>query len=65
MMFYISIKYHGNIYKGFRIIEGPVFPYSRFSKGHYSVKNVRKVMVLVLCISSDDALYNFIYICFL
>ena len=41
----------------FIVIKGLVFPYSGFSKGHNSVKNIRRVMVLVLCISSDDALY--------
>ena len=45
---------------GFRVIVGLVFPCSRFSKGHNSVKNVGKVMILVLCISPDNALYNFI-----
>ena len=44
------------ISKRFHIIEGLVFPYSGFSKGHISVKNIWRVMVLVLCISSDDAL---------
>ena len=29
----------------------------KISKGHNSVKNVDGVMVLVLCISSDDGLY--------
>ena len=43
--------------KGFRVIEGLVSRYSGFSKGHNSVKNIRRTMVLVLCISSDDALY--------
>ena len=33
--------------------------------GHNSVKNVGKVMVLDLCISSDDALYNFIYMLYI
>ena len=37
----------------FRVIEGLVFPYSGFSKGHNSIKNVGKVMVLVLCTSSE------------
>ena len=45
---------------GFRVIVGLVFPYSGFSKGHNSVKNVGTVMILVLCISPDDALYTFI-----
>ena len=29
----------------------------KFAKGHNSVKNVDGVMVLVLCMSFDDALY--------
>ena len=29
----------------------------KFAKGHNSVKNVSAVMVLVLCMSLDDALY--------
>ena len=33
------------------------FPYSRFSKGHNSVKTVGRVMVLVLCILTDLALH--------
>ena len=34
---------------------GLVFPYSGFSKRHNSVKIVGRVMVIDLCISSDDA----------
>ena len=35
-----------------------MFPFSGFSKGHNFVKkNAGRVMVLVLCISSDHALY--------
>ena len=45
------------ISKGFKVIEGLLFPYSGFSKGHNSVNNVGTVMVLVLCILSDLALY--------
>ena len=45
------------ISKGFRAIVGLPFPYSGFSKGHNSVKTVGRVMVLVLCILSDLALY--------
>ena len=29
----------------------------KFSKGHNSIKNVYEVKVLILCISSDNALY--------
>ena len=59
MMLYICIKFHENtcILKGFRVIEGLVFSFSGFSKGHYSVKNVGGVMVLDLFISSEHALY--------
>ena len=31
--------------------------YIKFLKGHHSVKNIGGVMVLVLCLLSDDALY--------
>ena len=54
---YICIKFHEKISKGFRAIEGLLFPYSGFSKGHNSVNIVGRVMVLVLCILSDLALY--------
>ena len=57
MLLYICIKFHENISKGFRAIEGLLFPYSGFSKGHNSVKIVSTVMVLLLCILSDLALY--------
>ena len=41
-------------------MEGLDFQYSKFSKGHSSVKNVGRSMVLALCISSNHALnlYN-------
>ena len=59
MLLYICIKFHENISKDFRAlcIEKLLFPYSGFSKGHNSVKTVGRVMVLVLCILSDLALY--------
>ena len=57
MLLYICIMFHKNISKGFRDIEGLLFPYSRFLKGHNSVKTVGRVMVLVLYILSDLALY--------
>ena len=38
-------------------MDGIIFPFSKFSKGHKSVKNAGKVLVLVLCILSDHALY--------
>ena len=57
MLLYICIKFHEYTSNGFRAIERLLFPYSGFSKGHNSVKNARRVMVLVLCILSDLALY--------
>ena len=39
------------------VIEGLDFQYSKFSKGHTSVKNVGRVMVLILCILSHHASY--------
>ena len=59
MLLFICITFHENIAKGFRAIEGLLFPYSGFSKGHNSVKTVGRVMVLVLCILSDLALYMY------
>ena len=47
MLFYICIKFHENISKGFRAIEGLLFPYSGSSKGPNSVKTVGRVMVFV------------------
>ena len=57
MLLYICIKFHENISKGFRVMEGLLFPYSGFSKGHNSVKTVCRVMVLVLGILSELAVY--------
>ena len=56
-MLYICTKCHENISKGFRVMEGLDFQYSKFSKGHNSVKNVGRSMVLALCIFSYHALY--------
>ena len=36
---------------------GSTLGWLQFTKGHYLVKTVNGVMVLNLCISSDDALY--------
>ena len=58
MMLHICTKFHENVKKDFRVIEGIDFQYSFiFSKGHNSIQNVGRVMVLVLCKSSDHALY--------
>ena len=56
-MLYICKKFHEHISKGFRVSELTKFLISKFSKRHHSVKNVGGVMVLVLCLLSDDALY--------
>ena len=56
-MLHICAKFHENISKGFRVTELTQFLISKFSKGHHSIKNVGGVMVLVLCLLSDDALY--------
>ena len=58
-MLYICTKCRENISKGFRVIEGLDFQYSKFSKGHNSVKNIGRSMVLALCISSNRALYMY------
>ena len=57
MLFYICIKFHENMSKGFRAIEGLLFPLSGFSTEHNSVKTIGRVLVLVLCILSALALY--------
>ena len=40
MLLYICIMFHENISKAFIAIEGLLFPYSGFSKGHNSVKKM-------------------------
>ena len=57
MLLFICIKFHENISKGFTVIEGLIFLFSGFSKGHNSVNTVSRVMVLTLCISSNHASY--------
>ena len=56
-MLYIYIKFRENNSKGFRVTELTQFLISKFLKGHHSEKNVDGVMVLDLCLLSDDALY--------
>ena len=43
--------------KGFQSYWADTISMVKFSKGHNSVKNVGGVKVLILCASSDDALY--------
>ena len=56
-MLYICTTFHKNISKGFRVTELTQFLISKFSKEHLSVENIGGVMVLVLCLLSDDVLY--------
>ena len=58
MMLYICTKFHENMYKGFIVNEGLVFPYSGFSKGHNSVKNIRRYMAFF-----SAYLLTMLYIC--
>ena len=55
IMLYIRTKFCENISKGFKVIAKTPFPL--FAKGHNSIKYVGGVMVLILCMSFDDALY--------
>ena len=56
-MLSICTKFHENISKGFRVTELTQFFYIKIFKGAPFRKNVGGVMVLVLCLLSDDALY--------
>ena len=53
----MSMKFHENILKDFQVIEGTQNYHYPISKGNYSKNVLKRVMVLVLCLSSDDALY--------
>ena len=57
-MLYIFM-FHENISVGLRVIKQMRFPISKYSKGQNSIKKVDGIMVLVLCTSSDHALYLF------
>ena len=53
-MLNICTKCHENNSKGFGVMEGLDFQYSKFSNGQNSVKNVGRSIVLALCISLDE-----------
>ena len=53
MMLYISMKFHENILNGFHT----KLPLSTFKKGNNSKNMYTRDTVLVLCTSSDYALY--------
>ena len=57
MMVYIYTKFHENVLDGIKVIEWTPIFIAKISKGHYSVKNVGRVTVLVLSTLSDDSLY--------
>ena len=57
MMLYICTKSRENISNRFQSYELDTISVLKITKGHNSVNNVGRVMVLVLCILSDDALH--------
>ena len=61
MMLYICTKFCENISTVFKVIELTLFQNEIF-KGHNSLENVGRVMLLNFCRSSYDALY-LVYIC--
>ena len=56
MMVYICTKFHENILHDISYRVDTIF-IGKISKGHYFLKNVGGIMVLVLCILSEDGLY--------
>ena len=56
VMLSICAKFLETSQRGSELLSGYI-SLLKFSKGHNSVKNVGGVMVLVLCKSSDGALY--------
>ena len=57
MMLYISMNFHENILKGFQVIERARNDQCQILKGNNYKTVQTRVMVLVLCTWSDDALY--------
>ena len=57
MMLYICTKSRENIFNRFQSYGADTISVLKITKGHNSVKIVGRVMVLVLCTSSDDALH--------
>ena len=57
MMLYISIKFHENVLNSFQFIEWTRDDHCQISKGNNSKTVHTIVTVLVVCTSSDDALY--------
>ena len=56
MMLYISMKFHENILSDFQVIEGTQNYHCQISKENNSKNVLIRVIVLVLCTLSEDAL---------
>ena len=52
MVVYICAKFHENFLDGIKVLEPTLFSWEKFRRGYED-----GVMVLFLCISSDDGLY--------
>ena len=57
MMLYISMKFHQNILNSFQVIEWTRNYHCQISNGNNSKNVLTRVMVLVVCMLSNDALY--------
>ena len=57
MILYNSITFHKNILNSFQVIQGTQNDHCHISKGNNSKNVLTRVMVLVVCRSSDDAVY--------
>ena len=58
MMLCISMKFHENILNGFQVIEWTQNYHCPISKESNSKNVSTKVMILMFCTSSDDALHD-------
>ena len=57
MMLYISMKFHDTILNNFQVKEQTQDYHCQISKGNNSKNEQIRVLVLVVCLLSDDALY--------
>ena len=57
MMLYISMKFHEHMLNGFQVIERTRNDHCQISKGNNSKNVLTRVMVLMVCTLSGDALY--------
>ena len=56
-MLYIFTKFHKKIFQEFKSYKVDMISILKFTKGHYSIKNVGRALVLYVCSSSNDTLY--------